>query len=636
MPVALMAGAVLAALAATPKNDPVLMTVNGKDVPLSEFMYLYEKNNQQQQTKQSVDDYVDMFVKYKLKVADAEAEGLDTTSTFKNEYIGYVQELSAPYLKVQAAEDELVNRMYERMKTNRDVYHIMLPIGMMPAEDEANKVRLDSIRTAIINGADWGELAVKYSIDPSAATNKGHLGWVSANMWPIAFEDAVYGLKVGELSPVTKDFPYGYHLIKVDGERKNPGQVHVAHILKLTNDKNEAEAKAQIDSLYNLAVNGADFAQLASQNSDDRGSRANGGDVGYFGPGRMVPEFEQVSFALNDGEISKPFKTSYGYHIVKRFDAKGLGTVEEEKPGIMKMIQRDPERQKVITNIQNQYYIDKYKGKLDEKGLKKVDKLIQELGGIKIEDYNKIVNSGIKIGKLNGRTLTAADVMNTIPRVRNFSKNDGINFFNNRAKDMLAVEAKKLAMEDIKKSNPEYRNLVNEYRDGILLFEVSNRNVWEKASKDREGLEEFFKANRDNYKWDAPHYKGYVVMATNDSIAEVAKNYLATHKVDADSLMPTLRREFNGAVRADKVVAAKGDNAIVDYVAFDGAKPEKGKSPWIAWFAYSGRMINAPEEAIDARAAVSADYQQFLENEWIKQLRAKYPVVINKQVLPRK
>lgn len=634
IPVAFMAGAFIAAMAAAPKNDPVLMTVNGKDVPLSEFMYLYEKNNQQQQYKQTVDEYLDLFVNYKLKVADAEAAGVDTTKAFKDEFTTYVRDLSAPYLKVASAEDEVINMLYNRMKTNRDVSHILLPLAMMPNEQEALDARMDSIYNALINGADWGELAVKYSIDPTVENNKGHLGWVTANMWPIKFEDAIYKMKVGEISKPVKDFPYGYHIIKVAGERPDQGKVHVAHILKLTNGSNDAEMKAVADSLYTLAINGADFAQLAADNSDDRGSKAKGGDVGYFGPGRMVPEFEKISFELGDGEISKPFKTSYGYHIVKRIDAKGLGTVEEEAPAIKQIIARDPDRTKLVTDIENKYYVDKYKGKLDEKGLKKVEKLIREMGGITVnEGYDRLVNSGIKIGKLNGKNLTIADVVATIPRVRGMSEADGINFMNTRAKDMLAVEAKKLERTNLENTNPEYRNLVNEYRDGIMLFEVSSENVWDKASKDKDGLQTYFETNRSKYKWDTPHYKGYIVMATNDSIAEVAKTYLSTHKVEADSLQSTLKREFDGKVRADKVVAAKGDNAIVDYVVFEGEKPSNGKSPWISWFSYEGRMIEAPEEAVDARAAVTSDYQQYLENEWVKQLREKYPVVINQEVL---
>ena len=219
------------------------------------------------------------------------------------------------------------------------------------------------------------------------------------------------------------------------------------------------------------------------------------------------------------------------------------------------------------------------------------------------------------------------------PNVRK-SAGDSYTAFYDAVGQLLNDKTLDYARERLIVDQPDYRNLVNEYRDGILLFEISNRNVWDRSTRDTEGLEEFFRANRENYKWDAPKYKGYIVFATNDSVAGAAHRYLASHEIEKDSLVKTLRKEFGRTVKIERVIAAKGDNAIVDNVAFNG---EKASAPgnWKAWFGYKGRIIDAPEEAADVRGAVSADFQQELERRWIERLHKKYPVKINKKAIKK-
>ena len=295
IPAALIAAAILSG--AAKKNDPTLMTVNGKPVKVSEFTYLYNKNNQQQAEPQTLDEYVDMFVNYRLKVADAEAAGLDTTAAFKKEYDGYCDDLAKPFLTDSTVVEKLSREAYERMKKNVKVSHIMLPIGRTPDERMANRARLDSIRTAILNGADFGDMAVKYSSDRSAQRNRGSMGYVKSGSFPYPFEYAAYNTPVGQISEVIDDAPYGWHIIRVDDVRPDAGEWHARHILKLTRGLDEAAAaakKAQIDSIYNVLAGGADFAEVAAKESEDPGSARRGGDGGWFGSGRMVPEFENA------------------------------------------------------------------------------------------------------------------------------------------------------------------------------------------------------------------------------------------------------------------------------------------------------------------------------------------------------
>lgn len=635
IPALLAIVAVISATAAK-NSDPVLMNVNGKDVRQSEFEYLYNKNNRQQMQPQSIDEYVDMFVTYKLKVADAEAAGIDTTAAFQKEYNGYCAELARPYLRDSLVEEQLVREAYDRMGRMVNVSHILLPLGSTIQDKEENRNRLDSIRTAILGGADFAEMARTFSADRSARTNGGNMGFILANMYPYPFEKAAFSTPVGEISPVIEDAPYGYHIIRVEAEKPNPGKVHARHILKMTRGLSEEQAaakKAQIDSIYALLASGnTDFESIARTESDDPGSAANGGDLGFFGVKQMVPEFEEVAFSLSDGEISKPFKTAFGYHIIQRIEHKGNDSFEEARPMIEKAIARDqrstyPEKKR-LEQLKKQY-----RSVLVEPGLDKVKATVASAADPQTA-LDGLDNDKTVVARMADSDITAADVMASMPQNVRKGAPDAYTAFYNSATALLDSRTLDHARSRLVVEQPDYRNLVNEYRDGILLFEISNRNVWDRSTRDVEGLENFFRENRGNYKWDAPRYKGYVVFATNDSIAGVAKKFLADNKIDRDSLVKTLRANFGRTVKVERVVAAKGDNAIVDNIAFGGEKPA-APGNWKAWFGYQGKTIAAPEEAADVRGAVSADYQQLLERRWVDGLHKKYPVKLNKKAIKK-
>ncbi|MDE5785888.1 MAG: peptidyl-prolyl cis-trans isomerase, partial [Duncaniella sp.] len=584
-------------------------------------------------TPQSIDEYIDMFITYKLKVADAEAAGIDTTAAFHKEFKGYCDELAAPYLRDSLTAERLVNEAYDRMKRRVAVSQIMLPIGNTREEKEANRARLDSIRTAILNGADFGEMAVKYSSDRNAMFNKGYYGFIAPNMYPYPFEAGAYSTPVGEISEVIEDAPYGFHIIRVEDEKPDEGRVHARHILKLTRNLSPEEAeikKQQIDSIYTALKNGADFAEMAATQSDDAGSARRGGDLGNFGIGRMVPEFEKAAFSLNPGEISEPFKTTYGWHIVQTIERLPIETLEEARPAIQAVIARD-ERSRLPEIEKVNQLKKKYHAAIVPDGMNKAVAAIKSAdtpaAGLELLAASDIVVAGI-----NGRDITAEEVMKTIGENTRATTPDAVATFEDAAADYLSNQTVEYFKQHIGDENSTYRNLVNEYRDGILLFEISNRNIWDKSNKDKEGLEAFFNAHKDNYKWAAPKYKGYVIFATTDSVATAAKQYLADNKVGEDSLSTTLRKQFGRNIKVEKVIAGQGENAILDNVAFGGEKPDP-VGRWIEWFGYNGRVIPAPEEAADVRGAVTEDYQKQLEQEWVSDLHKKYKVKVNKKVV---
>ncbi len=378
-----LAAMVLTSVWAKKADDPVMMTVNGKDVKLSEFQYLYNKNNDQQSQQQPLDEYVDMFVNYKLKVADAEAARIDTTEAFIKELNSYRRQLSAPYLYDSVVFNNLLQEAYARMGYDIDVMHLMLPRGHNHEETKVMHHKLDSLRTLLVNGADWAEIAMANSVDPGVKHNKGHMGWMTANQYPYAFEVAAYNTPVGEVSQII-DTEFGHHIVKVIDRRPSRGEVSVQHILKLfprgNNVDNSPEQKVAIDSIYNLLLNGADFDELAKAESEDPGSARNGGRLPSFGAGRMVPEFEEVSFALADGEMSKPFATSYGWHIVKRLEGKGIASLDDCKADLTRAINGD-ERGAMPVKSCLERLKKQYKSSVNKKGIDKVMSMVAANGG---------------------------------------------------------------------------------------------------------------------------------------------------------------------------------------------------------------------------------------------------------------
>lgn len=616
-------------------DDKVLMKVNGHDVKVSEFLYLYNKNNSQQLQPQTVDEYVDMFVDYKLKVADAEAAGIDTTASFLAEYAKFRKELAAPYLRDKSIEDALLNEAYGHMKRDVNVSHIMIPVNRSLGNDPKAKAHIDSIRAAIVAGEiTFEDAAAKYSVDTPTAQKGGLMGWLPAGRFPWAFEKAAYDTPVGGVSPVI-DSGFGLHIVKVNEDRPTSGEVHAAHILKVTRDIPQSRLAAQkqaIDSIYKVVAGGADFAEVARAESQDPGSGRNGGDLGWFGSGVMVAEFDSVAFALADGEISRPFATPFGYHIIKRYGHRGVEPFDEAREKLLAAMARD--------------------GRADEPRKARLKQLADQYDVTMLRANSMAMNHRLAHVPVDSATLAAVAVDNTpLARVGEreitvseaFAPISSMTFANGAslataidqsAQTLVDNLLTEKAINQLETDNVDYRNLINEYRDGILLFEISNNNVWDRATKDREGLEKFFRDNASRYAWDAPRFKGFIIFASNDSILGEAVKYADSVSTDdPEAFVADVRKQFGKNVKIERVIAAKGENAITDFLAFGGEKPETKNQRWSSYAAVRGRILDKPEEAADVRGAAATDYQAQLEKEWLKQLHKRYPVKIDKKVL---
>ena len=568
------------------QEDKVLLTINGEPVMLSEFLYIYEKNNQESSLeKKSMEEYLDLFINFKLKVTEAIAQGVDTTEAFAKELDGYRAQATPKYMQDNEAIDSLVTLSYNRKANIRRAAHIAIqcPMDADSATLAAAEAKIQLARERVTTGVEkkvkkgrkwvtvrepeaFADVAREMTEDQAGKENGGELGWIEVFRFVYPFEDAVYTTPVGEVTKVFRS-PYGLHIALVEEERPFE-EVHAAHIMKMMPRGGEGttamDAKKQVDSLYQVVLAGADFAEVATANSDDKGSATRGGDLGWFGRGMMVQPFENITFDMTPGEISEPFPTRFGWHFVKLYDKRGIQPLDSMRQQLLAQVKRDAR-------------------------------------------YQEAEKSFIK--------KTRAEY--------------------NLPAEMTNDEVRAYADAHLEEKYADLRNLVREYHDGILLFDVSLREVWDKANKDTEGLATFFKANKKNYTWDEPRFKGYMIYAKDEVSAKAAKQIVKT--ANPDSVMSYIDQRINvdsvTYVRIEKGLWTKGKNAAVDKYGFKNKEADYTPTEEFPIVVPVGKVIKAPQEYTDVRGQVTTDYQDHLEKLWVATLREKYPVVVNKDVL---
>lgn len=625
-------------ITATLANDPVLMKIHGKPVLKSEFEYIYNKNNSNNSLdKKTLDEYVDLFVNFKLKVEEAKAQGLDTTKSFINELAGYRSQLTKPYLTDAKVDESVLQEAYNRLKEDVEVSHILIRIqqNASPADTLAAWKKINAIAKRI-EKEDFAKVAKEVSEDESAKENNGYIGWVSAFRTVYPFETMAYNTKPGTISkPVRTAF--GYHIVKVQGRRESQGEILVAHIMRFTeqgNDEKNKSAKFKIDSIYDRVKAGDDFGKLANDLSDDRGSATKNGELPWFGAGRMIPEFENAAFALkNKGDMSAPIQSAYGWHIIKLIDRKGIESFENMKEDLQSKVKRDERASLGLKSFVAKLKSD-YKFTTNNESVKEYYSLL---------DKKTLTDSVFQLeaAKLAKPIMTIAAKAFTQSDFTQFLK---ANSYTDKtaAADIIDekyaafVEKEILAYEDsqLEKKYEDFRFLMQEYHDGILLFEVSNNEVWEKASKDTEGLAKYFNNNKADYKWEKPHFKGRLISCKDKETFKAAKAIVK--KSHNDSIDKYLRTRLNDSiqhVKIEKNIFVQGDNKQVDKLAFKSKAVVEADKDYPFVFV-SGKMLKTlPEDYTDVRGLVTADYQEYLEKEWIAKLRTKFTVEIDKKIL---
>ena len=601
-----------------------LLTIDKHKISKDEFEYIYNKNNSNlyaDADRKTPKEYLELFINFKLKVVEAENLKMDTSQAFINELAGYREEIAAPYLTDIEFNEQQIEELYRRMKLEVDASHILLGINKDASPEEKQEVldKIKNIRKQIIAGKPFEDAAVEYSEDPSAQTNKGHLNYFSAFTMVAPFEDAAFNTPVGEISePVRTDF--GYHLIKVHDTRPNKGELQVAHIMKNVGrnatPEEKAEAKAAIDSIYQLLLNGADFAELAKKESQDRRSAVRGGEMPWFSAGSIVKEFSAPAFALkNDGDISEPVKTAYGYHIIKRLKARPVPPFEEARALIESQIRKDATRQASGKKV----FIEKLK---KEYNFSENEATKAELAKLNIEDNAVLPEE--TFFTIDNKNFGAKELTAFITQ-KNIKTGSFLSVYDNWVTD----EITNLEDAKLEEKYPEFRYLMNEYHDGILLFNISQEKIWNYAAQDTAGLEAFYQKNKKKHLWN-DRFKGHIITCKNVSVREEAENLFGAG-LNADEVLAHINTNGEELITIETGAWKEAQNPVVDYYVWHGKEPENFDSA--TTFIRGDKIKPEPKMLDEARGLFISDYQDYLEEQWIKELRRKYKVKVNKKLL---
>ncbi|MEX2234098.1 MAG: peptidylprolyl isomerase [Cyclobacteriaceae bacterium] len=617
------------ATAQSRERSQTLFTINKKAVPAEEFIYLYCKNHQhkpEEFTKEKIGEYLNLFINYKLKVEEAFSRGMDTTSAFKKEYQTYRDELLKPYLPDSKVVDSLVSLTYGRLKEEVNASHILIALkpGASPQDTLEAFKKITDLRMRALDGENFDELAAANSQEPGAEVTKGNLGFFTAMQMVFPFEQAAYLTPVGGISqPVRTQF--GYHILKVLDRQPSRGEVEISHIMIRTGDGvNNDEAKNRIFDIYEQLQKGMNWEEFCRQFSEDPNSKDKGGKLRPFGVGAMasVPEFQEMAFSLQkEGDISDPVETQYGWHILRLESRISLPPFDELKASLTQRVSRDERvrisRQAIRERMRNEFgYIENSPAKA--KIFAMADSILQK--------------------KPSGETSLQEEVLFTMQnqpyRVKDFvayvseqpahNATDPQQYLDQLLVQYADVVQLQLMEEKVKVESPDYKWLLKEYYEGILLFEIMEKEVWNKAMEDTTGQRNYFRAHVSDYK------------AGERMVGKIYSSNTKAHMENLKDLFESQDPGFNEFVTTNRVRQDSGsfenhDRAIFSKISW---------SPGIYLTDNNGQyhlvhiekiLPPGPETFQEARPSVISDYQTYLENSWISELKRKFGVKVEKR-----
>lgn len=635
-------------------NDDVLLTIAGKKVTVGEFMSIYLKNNQKNEAidTKSLNDYLDLYINFKLKVREAEDLGLDTVAAFKTELNGYRDQLAKPYFTDEATFDRILHEAYDRMHFDVRASHIFLKLQScpLPADTLAAYTKLLQIRERIVNGESFEKLAAEYSDDPSArdreATqqrpfvkgNHGDLGYFTAFDMVYPFESGAYSNKVGEVTqPVRSE--YGYHLIKTTGKRDALGKVTVAHIFmsypKDTLRADSLKVKLRMDSVYAKLQAGEKWDDAVRRYSEDKGSAAKAGILPKFGVNRMVPEFIDAIYSIKkEGDYSAPVRTPYGWHIIRLIERKLPGTFDEEKSDLKQRVSKDGRsqiaRDVVIARMKTDYKLAEFPDAKADFYTAVTDSIFA--GKWSIEQAANLSKPLFKTTQSTVNQKDFAKYLNDKQRKRD---KEAIRCYVDRQyKEFLEETLTKIENGHLEEKYPEFRNLMGEYRDGILLFDLTDQKVWSKAVKDTTGLKAFYEKNRMNYQWEE-RLDASVFTVKDPKQATRVRNFIKSGLAD-DAVLKEVNTDSSKVVSVESGKFSRKENKYIDSIQWvAGIAPDIAADSTIVIVNVRSLLKPEPKTLNEARGLITADYQNYLEKIWIGALKAKYPVTVNKDVLSK-
>jgi peptidyl-prolyl cis-trans isomerase SurA len=622
----------------------VLFTIDDANVYSDEFSYIYKKNNSNNEdafTREDINEYLDLFINFKLKVSEARRLGYDTTREYSEELDKYKDQLTKPYLTEKEVTDGLLEEAYDRMGSEIDVSHILISVGPDFSPEDTLRAfnKINEAWELASKGEDFSDLILKYSEEPFIEKTKGHIGYFTAMQMVYPFESAAYNTPVGEISKPFRT-QFGYHILKVHDKRPSHGKVQISHIMLRFNSPMNSDDSTKLQNkvfeIFNLAKAGYDWDELCKENSEDLNSKDRGGALNPFGVGEMIPSIAEPAFSMTEvGEISDPVMSQYGWHILKLNGTKPLPSFDEYKSQLSRKIQRDSRSNKskeaLITRLKN------------ENGFK-------ENSAIKADIFSEADSSTLS-GSWTVDTQNAEEwifsLTDSVYTIIDFSifvnenfKKAGAGHESSRIHKLynLFVEEELIEYEKqhLEEKYEDYRYLMKEYREGILLFEIMENEVWAKSGSDSLGLQTFYQNNLDNYK-----VKESASLITfevgNSSEVQNLINRLNQIVRDTTTSLENVKDLIKKEYPEIRVKIAgnfqEGDMEYSEWVSSgDGVYERDGSnmSEVTVIFDFKPQTYS---ELDQIKGIVISDYQDFLDKEWIDELKKKYRVKINKKEL---
>jgi peptidyl-prolyl cis-trans isomerase SurA len=632
------------------QDDRTLIKIGEDPITVDEFLAIYNKNNTNNVIdKKTMEEYVDLFVNFKLKVKEAESLGMDTAAKFVRELSGYRRQLAQPYLVDMAMTDQLIQEAYDRMQEDVAAYHVLIKVADNAAPLDTIKAlkKLNALTKGVKSEADMQKLLAKVKADGDEETIAEDLGYFTAFSMVYPFENAAYKTAAGKLSkPIRTRF--GYHAIFVKDKRTARGEIRVSHIMTKSSAQMDTEkagqAKSRIDEIYEKLNQGADFSELAKQYSEDQGTAQKGGLLPWFGTGRMVDEFETVAFNLKvNGEYSAPIQTEYGWHIIRREDYRGIGKIEEEKAGIKKRIERDTRgqmgRESLLAKLKEEYSLTyNYKNR---------------------DAIHKLVTTDFMVGKWDPKeTVTSDDPVFTISDnkyskvTKMYSKADYFEFLKqtqprkttatmlsavleSKWEDFLENKIIDFENENLEAKYPEFKALMQEYHDGILLFDLMDTKVWSKAVKDTTGLKAYYESNKKDFMW-GERVAAKVYSCANQQVADDLTKLLkkAAKKGYSDTdVLSQINEESALNLAIKENTFSRDQDAAVDKAPWEKGMHEiAAEGDKVVVVVIEEVLEPQPKLLKEARGLVTSAYQTQLEDAWISELRNKYSFSLDQKV----
>ncbi len=629
----------LSSLGQSPK---LLFTYGNDSVYTDEFMRVFLKNNRKdEQTDSSLRAYLDLYINFKLKVKEATSQGMGESPAFIQELAGYREQLSRSYMTDTSLTSRLMKEAYQRMKEEIHASHILVLVGpnALPRDTMKAYKRIQSLREKAVNGANFDTLAYYNSEDISAKNNLGDLGYFSAFDMIYPFESQAFQTNTGEISPIFRT-EFGYHILKVKEKRPYRGEVKVSHLMLRLNTNPSPEevqkAKRKIDSLYAQLKAGADWGTLVKTYSEDVNSSNNNGDLNWIRTNSPVATpFREAAFALeNEGDISEPVLTDFGWHIIRLNERRGLAPFEEIRDRLKMQVNREPERVK----MSEEALVKRFKA---ENGFTENPEVLKAF--IKQLD-SSLLKGQFKAASVNSdktpvmftigdRSLTTKEFAAYLEKYQTPQKDGSTEgLVNSMYHDFVAMEVLQYQKDHLEEKYPDFRYLMQEYHDGILLFNLTEKKVWDKAVEDTAGLKEFYEQHKQEYMW-GERVVASVYECNSKSSWKMTRKLLRKGLEDVEISQQVNEKDpLSLVIKQSKF--EKGENSFVDQVKWKpGTYSVKNADGKYVVVVVKEVLPAGPKKFSEIKGLMTGKYQDQLERNWIEELKSKYPVDVREEAL---